>query len=151
VHGGDALNSFAARTENMLLHLGIAPEAQRAQSRADQPIHEPSTQAATACPFCAGNPDAQRVQSRADQQIHEPAANLKPHPYLAHLTLARIKQPVSLQNLCHKVEQLKNTALGNFRAASFYLYRSDPGSNASIYRKIRTYRFEPAQSANQPS
>lgn len=58
-----------------------------------------------------------------------------------HLTLARIKTPVPLRRLQERVEEMQPAALGHFAASSFALYRSDPGSNASIYRKLREYRF----------
>jgi RNA 2',3'-cyclic 3'-phosphodiesterase len=61
-----------------------------------------------------------------------------------HLTLARIKTPTPLQRLIRTVEEMQPVALGQFSALSFALYRSDPGSNASIYRKLRDYRFETA-------
>lgn len=64
-----------------------------------------------------------------------------------HLTLARIKSPVPLRALREKVEGLKATTIGKFRAANFALYRSDPGSNASIYRQLRQYQFETALAA----
>jgi len=64
------------------------------------------------------------------------------HGFNPHMTLARIKAPVPLQRLRAKVEELQKTPIGHFRAAHFLLYRSDPGSNSSIYRKIRTYPFE---------
>jgi 2'-5' RNA ligase len=67
----------------------------------------------------------------------------EPHPFTPHLTLARIKGTAVLQNLRSKVDELQHASIGQFRAASFYLFRSDPGSNASIYRKLRTYNFEP--------
>jgi 2'-5' RNA ligase len=66
-----------------------------------------------------------------------------PHGFTPHLTLARIKNPVPLLPLRAKVEELQTVTIGHFQATNFYLYRSDPGSNASIYRKIRTYPFEP--------
>jgi 2'-5' RNA ligase len=66
-----------------------------------------------------------------------------PHGFTPHLTLARIKNPVPLQSLRAKVEELQTVAIGHFQATNFCLYRSDPGSNASIYRKIRSYPFEP--------
>jgi 2'-5' RNA ligase len=62
-----------------------------------------------------------------------------PHEYSPHLTLARIKHAVPLGRLRVKVEELHNAPICKFRSSNFYLYRSDPGSNASIYRKIRTY------------
>jgi len=65
-----------------------------------------------------------------------------PHGFSPHLTLARVKNPVPLQRLRAKVEELQKTPIGHFRAAHFFLYRSDPGANSSIYRKIRTYPFE---------
>lgn len=65
-----------------------------------------------------------------------------------HLTLARIKNPVPLQGLRRRVAELQPAALGTFRASHFALFRSDPGSNASIYRKLREYKFESALAAS---
>lgn len=77
----------------------------------------------------------------------------EPHPFSPHLTLARIKNAVPLQRLREKVQELQSTSIGQFRATGFFLFRSDPGSNASIYRKLRSYQFEPklGKSANQQS
>jgi 2'-5' RNA ligase len=66
----------------------------------------------------------------------------EPRAFLPHLTLARIQTPVSLQALHAKVEELQTVSFGSYRAPGFYLYRSDPGSGASIYHKIRTYSFQ---------
>jgi 2'-5' RNA ligase len=65
-----------------------------------------------------------------------------------HLTLARIKNPAPLRNLRKKVEELQPAELGSFDARNFCLFRSDPGSNASIYRKLKDYRFEAAMAAS---
>jgi len=65
-----------------------------------------------------------------------------------HLTLARIKNPVPLRRLREKVNELQPAALGSFSVSHFTLFRSDPGSNASIYRKLRDYRFESAMAAS---
>ncbi len=65
-----------------------------------------------------------------------------------HLTLARIKKPVPLGRLRQKMQEVKPTFFGKFPAAEFALYRSDPGSNASTYRKLRAYRFESAAAAS---
>jgi len=65
-----------------------------------------------------------------------------------HLTLARIKNPVPLRRLRQKVEELQPAALGTFPVSHFCLFRSDPGSNASIYRPLRDYRFESAMAAS---
>jgi len=61
-----------------------------------------------------------------------------------HLTLARIKNPVPLRGLRQRVAELHNTAIGRFEVSRFALFRSDPGSNSSIYRKLREYKFESA-------
>lgn len=61
-----------------------------------------------------------------------------------HLTLARIKNPVPLAPLREKVRDMQPAVLGKFMASHFTLFRSEPGSNASIYRKLRDYRFEAA-------
>ena len=61
-----------------------------------------------------------------------------------HLTIARIKNPVPLRGLRQKVEEMRNALIGQFEVSQFNLFRSDPGSNASIYRKLREYKFETA-------
>jgi 2'-5' RNA ligase len=68
--------------------------------------------------------------------------------FTPHLTLARIKNPVPLNRLRERVEELRPTDLGAFQARSFSLFRSDPGSNASVYRNLREYRFESALAAS---
>jgi len=72
---------------------------------------------------------------------------LDPHPFTPHLTLARIKlaqtqSNVPLAFLHAKVEELQSAVIGLFQAGGFHLYSSSPGSDSSIYRKIRSYPFE---------
>jgi 2'-5' RNA ligase len=69
-------------------------------------------------------------------------------PFNPHLTLARIKNPVPLRALRQKVDELQPADLGKFPVKHFCLFRSDPGSNASIYRRLRDYRFEAALAAS---
>jgi 2'-5' RNA ligase len=64
-----------------------------------------------------------------------------------HLTLARMKNPVPLRRLRQKIQEVQPASLGNFPVAQFFLFRSDPGSNSSIYRKVREYGFESALAA----
>ena len=68
--------------------------------------------------------------------------------YTPHLTLARIKRPVPLQRLRQKLEAFEPSSFSTFEVQSFSLYRSDPGSNASIYRKLRDFRFQAALAAS---
>ena len=65
-----------------------------------------------------------------------------------HLTLARIKNPVPLGRLRQRVAEAKATSFGSLSVRQFALFRSDPGSNASIYRPLRAYRFETALAAS---
>ena len=64
-----------------------------------------------------------------------------------HLTLARIKNPAPLRNLRKAVDELQPAEMGTFPVRHFCLFRSDPGSNASVYRRLRDYRFEAAMAA----
>jgi|SRR5579864_794137 len=64
--------------------------------------------------------------------------------FTAHLTLARIKEPVPLQALRTAIEQLESVEFGNFLADRFYLFRSQPGAAGSIYTKLSEYCFRAA-------
>lgn len=68
--------------------------------------------------------------------------------FAPHLTLARIKGPVPLTRLREKVRHMQPAAVGKFAVSHFCLFRSDPGSNASIYRKLREYPFQAAAAAS---
>lgn len=68
--------------------------------------------------------------------------------FAPHLTLARIKNAVPLNRLRAKVDDLQPAAIGSFSVSKFCLYRSDPGSQASVYRKIRVFNFENARAAS---
>jgi RNA 2',3'-cyclic 3'-phosphodiesterase len=68
--------------------------------------------------------------------------------FTPHLTLARIKNPVPLDRLRQRVAEAKAVSFGSFSVTQFALFRSDPGSNASIYRPLRAYRFESALAAS---
>ncbi len=68
--------------------------------------------------------------------------------FTPHLTLARVKSPVPLDRLREKVHEMQPAELGIFAVSQFSLFRSDPGSNSSIYRKLRTYKFKGALAAS---
>jgi 2'-5' RNA ligase len=65
-----------------------------------------------------------------------------------HLTLARIKNPVPLSSLRKKVQEMQPSEMGKFSVSHFSLFRSRPGTNASIYEKIGEYQFESAMTAS---
>ncbi|HYL36266.1 MAG TPA: RNA 2',3'-cyclic phosphodiesterase [Bryobacteraceae bacterium] len=62
--------------------------------------------------------------------------------FAAHLTLARIKDPVPLQPLRNAIAQLESLEFGSFLVDRFYLYRSQPGAAGSIYTKLSEYPFQ---------
>jgi 2'-5' RNA ligase len=62
----------------------------------------------------------------------------------AHLTLARIKDPVPLDTLRTAIAQLGSVEFGSFTSDRFYLYRSQPGAAGSIYTKLSEYPFQSA-------
>ena len=64
-----------------------------------------------------------------------------------HLTLARIKTPVPLAGLCDKVQQMQSTVFGKFQVSHFTLFRSERGSNTSVYRRLRHYNYVSTSSA----
>jgi 2'-5' RNA ligase len=83
-----------------------------------------------------------------EQQLEPLGIPRESREFSPHLTLARIKTPVSLRRLHAKVDEMQPASLGHFCASQYALYRSDPGSNASIYRKLRVYRFASAAAAS---
>lgn len=68
--------------------------------------------------------------------------------YSPHITLARVRNPVPLSRLKQKIAELPRTGFGSFVTNSYALYRSDPGSNASVYRKLRDFRLQAAMAAS---
>lgn len=65
-------------------------------------------------------------------------------PFSPHLTLARIKEPVSLQPLRDAVAQVENVEFGRFSPSYFFLYRSQPGASGSIYSKLQEFTLPSA-------
>ena len=82
-----------------------------------------------------------------EQRLETLGINKEGRVFAPHLTLARIKNPVPLQRLRQKVKEMQPAALGHFSVSRFVLFRSEPGSNASIYRRLREYALEPTESA----
>jgi RNA 2',3'-cyclic 3'-phosphodiesterase len=57
-------------------------------------------------------------------------------PFTAHLTLARIGNPVKLD-----IAGLAATDFGTFEADRFFLYLSETGSTGSVYTKLAEFPF----------
>jgi 2'-5' RNA ligase len=82
---------------------------------------------------------------------HEIEATLEPlgiaketRTFTAHLTLARIKEPVPLEALRSAVAKVETAEFGSFPVDRFYLFRSQPGSAGSIYTKLSEFPFQAA-------
>ena len=60
-------------------------------------------------------------------------------PFSAHLTLARIKDRVSLQPLREQIAALPSLEFGKFEAAGFFLYRSQLRPTGSVYTKLAEF------------
>jgi RNA 2',3'-cyclic 3'-phosphodiesterase len=90
-----------------------------------------------------------RLAQETDAKLEELGIKKEDRPFSPHLTLARIKNPVPLQRLRQRVAEMLPAAIGSFPVSRFVLYRSEPGSNASIYRKLGEYKFESAMAAGK--
>ncbi len=95
-----------------------------------------------------GGDPLSKLARDTDEQLEPLGIQKEDRAFSPHLTLARIKSPVPLDMIRQKVQQARPTSFGKFRVAELALYRSDPGSNASIYRKLRGYKFESAAAAS---
>jgi 2'-5' RNA ligase len=81
---------------------------------------------------------------------HDIEAELEPlgiaketRTFTAHLTLARIKEPVPLEALRNAITQVGPAEFGSFSIDCFYLFRSQPGSAGSIYTKLSEFPLQP--------
>jgi RNA 2',3'-cyclic 3'-phosphodiesterase len=80
---------------------------------------------------------------------HDIEATLEPmgiaketRAFTAHLTLARIKEPVPLEALRNAAATVESAEFGSFQVDRFYLFRSQPGSAGSIYTKLSEFPFQ---------
>lgn len=95
-----------------------------------------------------GNDHLEKLAHETEECLEPLGIKREERRFSPHLTLARIKNPVPLRRLREKVQELQPAALGTFSVSNFSLFRSDPGSNASIYRRLRNYRFASAMAAS---
>ena len=62
--------------------------------------------------------------------------------FTAHLTLARIKEPVPLQALRNAIEQLESVEFGNFRPTAFICSAASPARPDPFTPSCRSIRFQ---------
>jgi 2'-5' RNA ligase len=95
-----------------------------------------------------GGDALERLASDTEQLLLPLGIKKEERGFSPHLTLARIKNPVPLRRLRQKVQEMQSAPFGQFEVSQFALFRSDPGSNSSIYRKLREYKFQTAAVAS---
>jgi 2'-5' RNA ligase len=88
------------------------------------------------------DPELAELAHDTDQRLAQLGIAVEERPFTPHLTLARIKNPVPLNQLRMKVQDLQPAAMGSFEVSHFHLFRSDPGSHSSIYRKLHAFYFQ---------
>ena len=75
---------------------------------------------------------------RATTALGIPSAT---RPWTAHLTLARIKDRFNPERLQQAIAALPSLDFGTFEAPAFFLYRSQPGPDGSVYTKLAEFPF----------
>jgi 2'-5' RNA ligase len=95
-----------------------------------------------------GGPALTDLVRRTEERLLTLGIPKEKREFSPHLTLARIKRPVPLSRLRQKIDEMESADFGEFSASSFSLFRSDPGSNASIYRKLHDFNFQAAMAAS---
>jgi 2'-5' RNA ligase len=96
-------------------------------------------------------PELRQLARDVDAALEPLGLPAEEREFSAHITLARIKQPVPLDKLQDIIAKMENTEFASYTAGSFYLYRSQPGAAGSIYTKLSAFRFAEAGANAQPT
>jgi 2'-5' RNA ligase len=94
-----------------------------------------------------GGSAVHELARRTDECLRELGVPAETREFSPHITLARIKNPVPLGRLRRRVAELQPANLGSISVETFSLFKSEPGSNASVYRKLFEFRLEAAMAA----
>jgi 2'-5' RNA ligase len=95
--------------------------------------------------FWAGlnaGPGLAELARETERRLERLGVPVESRAYSPHLTLARIKEPVSLTALRDAVERLAAPDFGQFVADRFYLYQSTLKSTGSEYLQIAEFPFQ---------
>ncbi len=84
-------------------------------------------------------PDLVTLASETDRALEPLGLVPEGRPFSPHLTLARIKQPVPLQELREAIAALPSLDFGGFNADRFFLYESRLGPAGSVYTKLAEF------------
>jgi 2'-5' RNA ligase len=83
--------------------------------------------------------DLAALASETDRALAPLGLKPEGRAFSPHLTLARIKEPVALQNLRETIAALPSLDFGSFSADRFFLYHSRPGQAGSVYTKLAEF------------
>jgi len=84
-------------------------------------------------------PDLAVLAAATDRALKPLGLKPEGRPFSPHLTLARIKERVPLQQLREAIAALPSLDFGSFSADRFFLYHSRPGPAGSVYTKLAEF------------
>jgi 2'-5' RNA ligase len=76
---------------------------------------------------------------RTDETVARLGVPPERRPFSPHLTLARIRERVSLAQVHEAVAALASQDFGEFTASRFHLFLSQPTSSGSVYSKLAEF------------
>ncbi|MEX2263035.1 MAG: RNA 2',3'-cyclic phosphodiesterase [Bryobacteraceae bacterium] len=94
--------------------------------------------------FWAGvqaGPGLAALARETDERLSQLGIDPEKRAYSPHLTLARIQEPVPLDQLHEAIRGMPSLEIAAFRADRFYLYRSKTGPHGSVYSKLAEFPF----------
>ncbi|MGA2591448.1 MAG: RNA 2',3'-cyclic phosphodiesterase [Bryobacteraceae bacterium] len=92
--------------------------------------------------FWAGveaSPDLAALASEIDAALEPLGLPPEGRPFSPHLTLARIREPATMQKLRESIAALPSLEFGAFIADRFYLYESRRTPAGSVYTKLAEF------------
>lgn len=96
--------------------------------------------------FWAGaenTPALRQLASLVDAKLQPLGIAPEVRPYQPHLTLARLRENVNLDDLYRAIEDLPSREFGNLTPEQFVLFESTLTPSGPIYRKIAEFPFLP--------
>jgi 2'-5' RNA ligase len=86
-----------------------------------------------------GSPGLAALAFETDRALATLGLEPEGRPFSPHLTLARIKEPVSLEKLRETIAALPSLEFGDFAADRFHLYQSRLSPTGSVYTKLAEF------------
>ncbi len=86
-------------------------------------------------------PDLAGLAAETDRATSSLGIPAETRDFSPHLTLARIKDRFNPERLRGAMAALPSLEFGGFEARAFFLYRSQPGTQGSVYTKLAEFPF----------